>query len=159
MIKVLLFDLSRVLLFPTDPDYSDDLNPLHKKLSINPKYRLFDHFQLDEELIGHLSGLKKKYVLAIFTAGMIQETPELEKILLTIFDPIFSASQLGISKRDPDAYLEIAKRLGKKPREILFIDDYLLNIRAAKSAGLNTIHYQSNEKLIVELEKLLGIAD
>lgn len=98
MIKVLLFDFSRVILFPKDKNYTGKL----------------------------------------------------------IFKKIYSALEIGLDKKDPKAYSLIAQDLGLKPEEIVFIDDSLENLSAAKSAGLSTIWYQSNDKLFEDV-KTLGL--
>jgi hypothetical protein len=54
MIKVLLFDFSRTLLFPTDNNYKGELNPLHAQLSQTPDYDFNKHFFLNTELLKYL---------------------------------------------------------------------------------------------------------
>lgn len=67
----------------------------------------------------------------------------------------FSAKDLGFNKYDPKAYIFIAKKLNKKPEEILFIDDQKENIEAAKEAGLKIILYENTYKLLLQLKTLL----
>ena len=40
------------------------------------------------------------------------------------------------------------------PEESLFVDDLYENIQAAKDLGMNAIHYQSSEKLKVEMKNV-----
>ena len=67
---------------------------------------------------------------------------------------IFSANDLGITKRDPQSYKFIAEDLGKKPEEIFFTDDTSGNIEAAKEAGIKTHLFVSNPELINTLKSL-----
>lgn len=154
-IKAILFDFSRTLIFPIDETYKGDLNPLHKKLKTkNKNYNFLSYFQLNTELFDYLEKLKDRCDLYIFTSGSIQNAPEIAGDLKKRFKEIYSAEQLGLNKKDPQAYEYLAKVLGLYSKEILFIDDSIGNIEAAKKAGLKTILYTSNASLISELEKL-----
>lgn len=154
MIANILFDFSRVILFPKEENYKGLLNDLYRKIT-EEKSSFLDHYKFNEELLNFLKPLKEKYRLSIYTTDIIQNDPIARKYLDPIFEEIFAANDLGISKKDPEGYLVIAKKLNVKPEQILFIDDGETNIAAAKQAGLKTIYYLSNEKLFEELNKLL----
>jgi HAD superfamily hydrolase (TIGR01509 family) len=66
-----------------------------------------------------------------------------------------SGEDYNLSKTDPQAYEFIAKKLGKQPSEILYIDDQENNIEAARLAGLQTLHFKNNTDLLNELGQLL----
>lgn len=154
MITNILFDFSRVILFPKDENYKGMLNDLYRKI-IEEKSPFLSYFKFNEELLDFLKPLKEKYHLSIYTTDIIQKDPEVKKILDPIFEEIFAANDLGISKKDPQGYLVIASKLNVKPEQILFIDDGEINIQAAKQAGLQTIRYLSNEQLFNCLESML----
>lgn len=151
MITNILFDFSRVILFPRDDNYSGSLNELYRKITVD-KYSFLGHYKFNEELLGFLKSLKNKYHLSIYTTDIIQNDPKAQNILNPIFEEIFAANILGISKKDPQGYLIIAEKLNVKPEQILFIDDGEANITAAKQAGFQTIHYLSNEQLFKEFK-------
>lgn len=154
-IKAILFDFSRTLLFPTDDAYRGDLNPLHKKLkTVDKNYKFLSHFQLNTELLDYLERLSDRFNLYIFTSGSIQNAPEIAGGLKKKFKEIYSAEKLGLSKKNPEAYKHISGILGLQVEEILFVDDSIGNIEAAKKAGLKTLLYTSNANLISDLEKL-----
>lgn len=153
MITNILFDFSRVILFPKDENYKGLLNDLYRKIT-EEKLSFLEHYKFNEELLNFLKPLKEKYHLSIYTTDIIQNDQEVRRILDPIFEEIFAANDLGISKKDPKGYLVIAGKLNVKLEQILFIDDGEKNIEAAKQAGLQTIHYSSNEKLFEELRKL-----
>jgi HAD superfamily hydrolase (TIGR01509 family) len=154
MIKSLIFDFSMVLLLPKDKEYSDSLNKLHRDLSVNQEYNFLDHFELNEELVNYLTKIKDKVELYIFTTETIQESPEVAPVLEKLFLEIFSALRLNLSKKDPLAYKTIIQKIHKKPEEVLFIDDTLSNVEAAREADLKTLHYQSNKQLFEKLNQL-----
>ncbi len=156
MISTLLFDFSRVLLFPKDKTYTGELNPLHRKLSTGFNYRIFDYFQLNEELLGFLNTKREEYGLYIFTTGTIQNVPEIQVKVRKVFLDIYSAEELGLSKKEPRGYLAIAEKIQKDPREILYVDDSLKNVQTAQTTGMQTIHFLSNEQVTKELETFLA---
>ena len=157
MIKTIIFDFSRVLLFAKDKGYKEDLNPLHKKLlSENPNYKFLDYFELNEELLVFLEAVKNRIELYIFTSGSIQKAKEIKSRLDEVFNGTFSAEELSLSKKDPQAYIILTKKLGKSPKEVIFIDDSQTNIQAASQAGLNVFQYLDNEGLIKKINQLLS---
>lgn len=154
MITNILFDFSRVILFPKDENYKGLLNDLYRKIT-EEKSPFLNHYKFNTELLNFIKPLKEKYHLSIYTTDIIQNDPEVRKILDPIFEEIFAANDLRISKKDPKDYLIIANKLNVKPEEILFIDDGETNIEAAKQAGLQAIHYLSNKQLFKDLGLLL----
>lgn len=154
MTKALLFDFSRTLLFPKDKTYIGGLNDLHKKISENPNYDFLESFELNKELLSYLETIKNKLSLYVFTSESIQEDPAIKNDVTKIFSKIFSAKELGLSKKDPKAYELIAKELNLNSDEILFIDDSSENLEAAKSAELQTLQYKDNS-IINELNTLV----
>jgi len=149
MITTILSDFSRVILNPKDKNYTGTLNGLHKELSEkNENYPFFDYFEFNDEILNVYRQLKTKYSVNIFTTGTIQNTPEVRQVIDPIFEHIYTAKDFGLDKKQPEAYLFIAKKLNKKPSEILFIDDQQANIDAAKKAGLNTILYTDFQETI-----------
>lgn len=154
MIKILLFDFSRVLLHPTDKTFSGSLNNLHKELKDNESYYLFNYFELNDEILEYLKTLKDKFRLAIFTTDLIQDDPLIKEKIDPIFEKTYSAFKLGITKKVKESYEFLAKDLNVKPEEILFIDDTESNILAATKAGFKTHHYKNNEELLKYLKSL-----
>ncbi len=149
MITTLITDLSRVLLFPADSNYSGSLNALHTELvkKEGEKYDFFSHFTLNEELFALYKNLNGKYPLYIFTSGTIQEKPEIRTILDHVVADIFIASAHHLHKDDAEAYTFIAHKLQKLPQTFLYIDDTKENVLAAQKAEMNAIHYVNNAQL------------
>jgi len=148
MIKTILCDFSRVILFPKDGSYLGKLNPLHNELRQKNEGSFQDYFSFNDELLNYFSKLKGKISLYIFTTGSVQEA---QARIKPIFGQILTVREYNISKEDPQAYIFITKKLGIKPEETLFIDDKKENIDAAKEAGLLVIHYKDNLTLFDSL--------
>lgn len=154
MITNILFDLSRVLLFAKDENYKGLMNDLYRQVIKNKDYSFLDHFKFNQELLDFLKPLKEKYTLSLYTTDIIQNDPVAKEILAPIFENIFAAKDLGISKKDSQGYLVIAEKLNVKPEEVLFIDDGEKNIECAKQAGLQVIRYFLNSQLKKDLGNL-----
>jgi len=156
MIKAYVFDLSRTLLFPKDKDYKGELNKLYRELLNTPNFDFSEHFYLDEETLNYLRSLKVKCDLYIFTSGTIQNAPEIKPRLGEIFKKIFSAEEMGLSKKGVEAYKKLAGELKVQPYELLYVDDSEANIKAARSAGLNTVLFTDFMNLRKKLQKHLS---
>lgn len=154
MIKALLFDFSRTLLFPKDKSYSGGLNSLHKTLSENPNYKFLDNFELNTEVMKYLETIKGNFFIYIFTSESIQETPDIKEDISKIFKKIFSAQKMNLDKKDPESYKIISKEINLIPQEILFVDDNSENISAARKAGFQTIQYIDNKSLLEKISNL-----
>lgn len=72
-----------------------------------------------------------------------------------IFDKVYSSTELGHKKPSPEFFEAIIADISKAqpidPGEILFCDDTLENIEAAKKLGFQTYHYGN----LVELKALI----
>lgn len=158
MITTILSDFSRVILYPKDSNYTGKLNGLYNQLKETKKdFEFDDYFEFNEELLDLYTSLKSKYEIDIFTTGKIQEAEEVKHRIATIFDHVFSASDYCLDKTDPEAYRFIANKINKKTGEIVYIDDEVQNIFAAKKAGLHTILYIEFLKLNKEVTEILNL--
>ena len=63
--------------------------------------------------------------------------------------------ELGISKTDPNFYNSALSKLNIKPDEVLFVDDIESYLNVAKVLGINTLLYDSTQKLSSQIVKLL----
>ncbi len=72
-------------------------------------------------------------------------------------EKLYSSGRMGVAKPDPNYFKTIQDDLGLQSCEILFVDDYLENIDAAKACGWQAHHFPENgyiglaEKLAVIL--------
>ncbi len=155
MIKAIVSDFSRVLLFPKDRNYLASLNVLHKELSQKPDYNALDHFELNIELLNFYKSLKDKTPIYIFTSDSIQDAVEFQPYLQPVFKDILSAKKMDTDKKISAAYKLVATHLNLNVNEILYIDDAIENIMAAKKAGLNTLLYENFQKLTNQMMEIL----
>jgi putative hydrolase of the HAD superfamily len=73
-----------------------------------------------------------------------------------IFEQVIDSGFVGMRKPDPEIYALTQQRLGVPGAEILFIDDVDVNIAAARAAGWNVVHFETNEQAIPEIEAALA---
>jgi HAD superfamily hydrolase (TIGR01509 family) len=156
MISAIVFDFSRVILDVKDKEYKGSLNGRHDELKSQKEYNLFDHFDLNNELLDLARQLKLKYPLYIFTTGHIHNESEIKKLIDDIFENTFSLEDIGGKKDDPASFLKVAKMINLSPKEILFIDDSQINIDTAKSAGFNVIKFDNNSQLFRDIQIILS---
>ena len=92
----------------------------------------------------------------LFTTDIIQNHPLVRPQLELVFENIFSANDHGLNKKDPGAYQFVADKLKVKPQSIIYVDDQVGNIEAAKSAGMKTLLYTENDdEVITQISSLL----
>lgn len=119
------------------------------------RQEILARFTLNPEIIAIADELKKQG----FTVGILSDqTNWLEELdgkyrFLRHFDPVFNSFRLHKSKKDPSLFKDVAKTMGRIPKEILFIDDSAENVKRAASQGMKAIHYQDVEQFRRELEK------
>ncbi|GAC1361250.1 MAG: HAD family phosphatase [Acidobacteriaceae bacterium] len=85
-------------------------------------------------------------------AGVLRKHP-----WLSAFHHITWSHRLQTAKPDPAIYRHAAAGLGVSPFNILFIDDKLENIEAARNCGMQTIQYSTHQHFLDDL-KLHGFA-
>lgn len=68
-------------------------------------------------------------------------------------DGVFS-SRVQMIKPEPAIFHEAARRFGIAARETLFIDDYALNVKAARALGWQAVHFLSGEQCEADLAAL-----
>lgn len=155
MIKTIISDLSRVILFPKDTKFTGELNSLYREKSTLKDFAFHDEFVFNDVLLKYFDQVKNDYQLIIFTTGTIQNVPVVKKRLETIFQEVFSVIDIGHNKATATAYEYILKHIDKQPEETIFIDDTVQNIAAAKQAGIHTVHFTTNEEVLRKLSVLL----
>lgn len=113
----------------------------------NGPYSVFEHFRFDHELLKLVATLKGKVKLYLFTNGILHEVPEIRKELDSVFDHLYTTKDVGYKKDSPKAFTKLAEILQVTPEEILFFDDTLENIEAARGAGVTAHQYLSVDAL------------
>lgn len=155
MIKVLLFDFARVIIFPKDVSYTGKLSDLYRRLT-RQKKSIFDYYRLNYELLSALKKYKNKYQLAILTSSeFLPFHPEVLPKINNLFEPIIYSGETGFQKYQPACYTKTAQLLKVVPSEILFTDDSTANVEAAVDAKIQAVRYLDNQDLLTKIDKML----
>lgn len=67
--------------------------------------------------------------------------------LLPLFEDVIISAEVGLRKPDPEIFLLALDRLGARPQEVLFVDDFAHNIAAAATLGIRGHHFVSPGRL------------
>lgn len=70
---------------------------------------------------------------------------------LGVFDVQVFSYETGTLKKQPSTFERLLRRLNKHPQDCLFVDDSPTNIEVARSTGIDSIHFQGKEALLMEL--------
>lgn len=105
-------------------------------------FTLVDELKENQIKVGLLSNIDKKRAKYIREFG-----------LYNAFDPCLLSYEIGIEKPNLKAYEILIGCFSCHPKEIVFIDDKEENVKGAKRAGLDAIHFQSAKQLRSELIK------
>ena len=73
---------------------------------------------------------------------------------INYFDELILSHEIHLIKPDPKIFKYAIQKAGCKPKQIVFIDDGLNNIRYAAEMGIIGIKYTTTNQLIEELKKL-----
>jgi epoxide hydrolase-like predicted phosphatase len=77
--------------------------------------------------------------------------------VLSHFDSVTVSSEEGVMKPDPAIFNIALNRVGVEPEEAVFVDDFLVNVEAARSIGMAGIQFLTTEQVRTELASLTGV--
>lgn len=112
---------------------------------------------LNDPMLYIIKELNKNYKIGLCSNGGSRFVRSLLKkhSLKKYFDSIIISSEIGITKPAKEIYLKSLEELGVKPKEALFIDDNIKNIKGAQKLGMQTILFQNYDQFVEDLNKLL----
>ncbi|GIK54829.1 MAG: HAD family phosphatase [Chloroflexi bacterium] len=113
---------------------------------------------LDRELVAWIRGLRPFYQTALISNAFddLRDVLTTQFAIADAFDVIVISAEEGIMKPDPRLYQIALERLGCRPEEALFIDDFAHNIAGAQTVGLHTIHFKPGVDLMGEIGRRLS---
>ncbi len=146
-------------------DASEYFASLRRSLGINLSGQQFlagwNAIFLDEasgmrRLLRHLSGVLPLYLFSNTCECHKRVWMNRYKELLQPFSQMFLSCGLGMRKPDPEAFKEIARRIGVAPGRIAFFDDLAENVRGAGAAGLVAFQASSSADITAVLKDIVG---
>jgi HAD superfamily hydrolase (TIGR01509 family) len=67
------------------------------------------------------------------------------------FDEMFFSGYVGHTKEELEFFEKVLKKIGRKPSEVVFIDDDIFNVKIAEKTGIVSYQYKN----VLELWKLI----
>jgi 2-haloacid dehalogenase len=91
--------------------------------------------------------------LTNWSAETIHHGPEAFPDVFALFDDIVVSGAEGVAKPDPAIFAVLARRLGHAIEGILYVDDSMANVDAARAAGMDAVHFTDADALLEELRE------
>lgn len=143
----------------TDAFLKTVINELNPKVDFNKLKKMYlKRYGKKEEVRELVKRLKKDFEVCLLTNfGDYYEKFDKSWNMEGIFDEdkIIVSYKLKMIKPKEDIYFYTLKKLGRKPEEIVFIDDNLENIKTAKGLGMHGILFKSLEQVEKDLANIL----
>jgi len=115
-----------------------------------------------EERIRTILMLKKKYKVYllsntnVFHVETCANKVPIVGTLTNLFDKVFYSHELGMSKPSEDIFRTVLNDIHFKPKEILFLDDSLANIKAAERLGIESWLIEYPNQWIPKFDSVLS---
>lgn len=93
-------------------------------------------------------------------AGMSSSSEKAQQIadVFGLFDHVIESSKAGVRKPDPRIYLMMCDALRVKPEACVYLDDLGINLKPAREMGMTTIKVLSEDQLLHDLSRAVGIS-
>jgi putative hydrolase of the HAD superfamily len=99
--------------------------------------------------------LKRQHYQTAILSDMTQYQDEVIRKLgyFELFNPVVLSHENRVKKPNPEAFRILLSKLNKSPSCVIFIDDRIQNVEAARNQGIDAIHFTSSAELKEELVK------
>lgn len=110
------------------------------------------------EMAAHARGLRGRHrMVCLSNTHAVHWRHIIEELLgPDFFDACYLSHEMGMEKPAEDIYLALQAREEVAPHQIIFVDDTLENIRAARRLGWESIHHRAPDETIATIEKMLS---
>jgi len=114
--------------------------------------------QLDYELVDIIRRLRGRYRTALLSNAWenLRSLMTNDWHISDAFDTIVISAEVGLMKPDPQVFNLILEKLSAAPPEAVFIDDFKVNIEAARHQGLNVIYFKNRTQALNELGYMIS---
>lgn len=120
------------------------------------RHEFFAGDVIDRTLLDFLRSLRGKYTTGLISNawGDLRDYILREKID-DAFDHIIISAEVGAVKPDPKIYQIALERAGVKPKEMVFVDDFAVNIEGCEKLGIKGILFKDPDSAIKKIRALL----
>ena len=139
-----------------------------KVLSLDPKAikeglsQCRKTLRVDQDIVDGISKLKKELngKLTVYAMSNISKHDfvHLKSILSdwSLFDGEFISCEAGMAKPELNFFKHVLEKIGvSNPSSVIFIDDKIINVTAARSLGIQGIIFKSSKTMFRQLRNLL----
>ena len=119
----------------------------------------FSGLTVRDEMVSVVHELRRRGLkLGCITNNVTREEDPAARplVLEDLFDVVIESSKVGLRKPDPRIYHLACEQLGVAPEEVVFLDDFGVNLKSARALGMTTIKVDETDSAIAELGKALG---
>jgi glucose-1-phosphatase len=112
----------------------------------------------DDALVAFLRGLRPAYKTGILSNAWSDGRQVIagKFALGDAADDLVISAEVGLAKPDPRIYELATTRLGVRPEETIFVDDFVRNIDGARKFGIQAVHFRNREQAIADVRALLA---
>ena len=111
---------------------------------------------IDRTLLDFLRSLRGKYKTGLISNawGDLREYLQREKIE-DAFDHMIISAEVGAVKPEAKIYQIALEQVGVKPKEMVFVDDFAVNIEGCEKVGIKGILFKDPDSALKQLKALL----
>ncbi|HVC30422.1 MAG TPA: HAD family phosphatase [Steroidobacteraceae bacterium] len=117
----------------------------------------FGGMALRPEMLAVVRALRRQIKVGCITNNVQTSSTARRPAYEEIFDVVVESSKVGLRKPNPGIYLIACELLGVKPEAAIFLDDFGINLKAARALGITTIKVDETPFAVEELERVLGV--
>lgn len=144
----------------TEDAYVENACEIHA-VSADTLYRAEDAFLIagDPSMMELVVDLGKSHRTVAFsnTHAIHWRRVNRDLLIAGAFHSLYLSHEIGLEKPDLVSYEAVAEREGYSPENIIFVDDTLANVEAARAAGWrHSIHHRSPAETIAKIAMILA---
>lgn len=119
----------------------------------------FEQLTVRDEMLAVVRHLRGQVRLGCITNNVARDDsrPRALVNLDELFEVVVESAKTGMRKPDPRIYLHTCELLQVRPEQCVFLDDFGVNLKAARQLGMATVKVDETHSAIDELEEILGI--
>lgn len=104
---------------------------------------ILHRFVLRPEMLAAVDRLRSNGLQAVMLSDQTNWLEEIDARtpFLNCFDRVFNSYRIHKSKRDASVFSDVCRELGRRPEDVLFVDDNAGHIERAASRGLQVHHF------------------
>jgi epoxide hydrolase-like predicted phosphatase len=112
---------------------------------------------VDRTLLDYIRSLRSKYKTGLISNAWSDLRDFIVKEKFDdAFDTVIISSEVGAAKPEPKIFQIALEQFGVSPNEVVFVDDFLVNIEGCEKVGMKGIHFEDPETALQQLKKLLS---